>query len=215
MKIDLQVPKGAVMSYRLAEDVREIVCTIGEHAQLTVLHAPGKPVLLEQSYVVQSQAVLQFFGRYEHALDGSMLVVLQGEHAQADVRMGLREDASSIARITTEQRHEACHTTSSLLCKSILSDAAQLLHTGTIYVAQHALHTNAKLFSNHILKDAESYAHVQPNLQVLTDAVQCAHGSAIGMFDQQMLFYMAGRGLDAVCAQQLLEEAFLAEVRSE
>lgn len=213
MKVQLQVPNGAVMSYQLAADVHEIVCTIGERARLTVLHAPGKPQILEQSYIIQSGALVQFYGTYELAIESSMLVILQGEYAQADIKIGFKGDASSVAHIKTEQRHEAIHTASSLLCKGILSDAAQLSHTGTIYVAEHALHTNAKLFSNHILKDAKSYAHVQPNLQVLTDAVQCAHGSAIGMFDQQMLLYMATRGLDSASAQQLLEEAFFAEVR--
>lgn len=215
MKIELHVPEGTHKIYILDADVQNMMCYIGAHAQLTVVHSPEKSIMhMKQSYVLQAASRLVLRGWYEHAFDGQLDVLLQGAYAHADVKMGFKGVDTAVARLTTLQRHEAPHTTSSFVFKSLLADHAQTMHAGMIYIVQGARDSNAKLHSNHMLKGANAYAQVQPNLEVLTNEVQCAHGSAIGMFDENVLFYMQTRGLNVISTTQLLEEAFFSEVRS-
>ena len=58
------------------------------------------------------------------------------------------------------------------------------------------------------------YARVfsKPELEILNDDVQCAHGSTIGDLDQECLFYLRSRGVDEFVARKLLIEAFVGEV---
>jgi Fe-S cluster assembly scaffold protein SufB len=213
MNIELHVPTGAVMTYTLESNVHQVVCYIGEHAQLTVLHAPHVVSQVEQTYVIKKSGKLVFRGWYELSSDMQYTCVLQGELAEATITLGFKGAAACIARWTTVQRHEAPGTTSSLVCKGLLADQAHMTHIGTVYVARDAINAHATLQSNHMLKSADARAHVQPNLEVLTDAVQCAHASAIGMFDEEMLFYMQTRGLDVLSATTLLEDAFFIGVQ--
>ena len=213
MKIELKVPEGARMTYVIDSDVQHIYIVVGAYAHLILEHVPHREVSVQVSVVLEKESSLVMHGWYEHAITMQQEVVLQGESASAEIKFGIKHAGNAVAKINTVQRHEAARTTSSLLCKSLLADRAQTIHTGMIYIAQGALDSNAKLNSNHILKGEGAYAQVQPSLEVLTDEVQCAHGSAIGMFDAYMLFYMQSRGIDATSASQLLEEAFFAEVR--
>ncbi len=41
--------------------------------------------------------------------------------------------------------------------------------------------------------------------------MQCAHGATCGQIDEDMLFFLRSRGIDATTARQLLVQAFLAE----
>lgn len=214
MIVELVVPENKTMSYTLTCDVQHIICRIGSGARLTVLHAPQQKITgLQQAYFLQKESYLEMHGWYEHAIDAHLEVILQGASSHADIKLGFKGDADETAQFNTVQRHEAQHTISSLKCKSLLTDQAQMKHVGMIHVTEQAVNTDAALYSNHMLLSSRAYAHVQPNLEVLTDEVRCAHGSAIGMFDADMLFYMQSRGLDTMSAKQLLEEAFFAEVR--
>lgn len=214
MKIELHVPEGGTMTYVPDSNVDHMVCRVDAHAQLTVIYAPEQQMLLvQQTYVLHQASRLVFRGWFEYALCAQLEVVLQGAYAHADLKIGFKGIDATAVQLTTMQRHKAPHTTSSLLFKSLLADHAQTMHRGMIHVAESALDTHAKLHSNHMLKGSNAYAQVQPNLEVLTNEVQCAHGSAIGMFDADMLFYMQSRGLDEISAARLLEEAFFVEVR--
>lgn len=213
--VELIVPEHTNMTYVLEAHVTRIVCHIGAYAHLTVIHAPQQAIShIRQTYLLQERSRFEMRAWYTHYVDTHLEIRLQGAYALADVKAGFKGVDATAVQLNTLQRHEARHTTSSLVCKSLLADAAQTMHTGMIYVAPGAVGTDARLYSNHMLTGFGAQAYVQPNLEVLTDDVQCAHGSAIGMFDADMLFYMQSRGIDVTSAEQLLEEAFFAEVRS-
>lgn len=44
--------------------------------------------------------------------------------------------------------------------------------------------------------------------------MQCSHGSAVGQFDKEQLFYAQARGLEEKAAKKLLLEGFLSDLFS-
>ena len=50
---------------------------------------------------------------------------------------------------------------------------------------------------------------VKPELEIFADDVKCSHGAASGELDEEQLFYMRSRGIDAEEARRMLVEAFL------
>ncbi|MCS6925685.1 MAG: SufD family Fe-S cluster assembly protein, partial [Candidatus Binatia bacterium] len=52
----------------------------------------------------------------------------------------------------------------------------------------------------------------RPQLEILNNDVQCAHGSTIGEIDEDALFYLRSRGIDSAAARWLLTYAFVSEV---
>lgn len=213
MKHELLVQEGASLCYTIAPDITQFVCRVGAYAKLVLVHAPDRDAALQMACVLGTASTLQMRGWYEHGISAHIQVLLQGAQARAEIKLGAKLSGSASAHIVTLQRHEAPRTHSVLLAKSLLSGYARMSHTGMIHVTHEAVDTQAALQSRHMLMSRDAHACVQPNLEVLTDQVQCAHGSAIGAFDADMLFYMQSRGIDPLCATQLLEEAFFVEIR--
>ena len=58
-----------------------------------------------------------------------------------------------------------------------------------------------------ILSD-NSYFHSKPELKIYADDVKCSHGSTIGPFDEEEIFYLRTRGLNIKAARTLLIRAF-------
>jgi Fe-S cluster assembly protein SufD len=213
MIYELRVPQGATMIYEVSPQVSRFECYIEAHAQVKIVHASARKEPVHYIYRLQEASRLDVYGWYEDPAHVHLEVVLQGESAHAEIKLGFKGYRASVVSLETIQRHEAPRTTSALVYKSLLAESAQTVHTGMIYIAPEATHTDARLHSNHMLMNDAVKAYVQPNLEVLTNEVHCAHGSAIGMFDEEMFFYMQARGIDRTVIVQLLEEAFLAEVR--
>jgi Fe-S cluster assembly protein SufD len=123
---------------------------------------------------------------------------------------GLQADDS--LNITTNQHHECADTTSNLLYKGLLADSAQATFNGMITIDQDAGKSCAAQYNKNLLLSNNARAVSVPSLQVLTNDVSCKHGSAIGKWDEQQLWYLLSRGLSMQQAQQLLIHAFLADI---
>lgn len=218
MKVELHLPAASTLQYRVEDSVQELVVYLAEKAELTVEHKPSRALIgVRQRYILSAESRLLFVARYGYALDLELICTLQGAGADAEIKIGYKasQEASPTQEIklVTLQEHLATNSSSRLLCKGLLDEKVRLAHAGTITVAPQAGGTSACLESRHLLKTESARAYVQPNLSVLTDAVECAHASAVGMFDEEMLFYMQARGLALTSAQVLLEDAFLAPVQ--
>ncbi len=138
--------------------------------------------------------------------------ILQGTGAQASVSGAYMLDGSDKIQITTMQHHRAAHTQSSLIMKGLLRDSAQAQYHGTVRIEKDAQGSCASQENKNILLSNSARAVSVPNLEVLTHDVRCAHGSAVGRFDAEQLFYAASRGLDEKNAQRLLSHAFVADL---
>ncbi len=116
------------------------------------------------------------------------------------------------ATITTMQHHHNAYTRSALVMKGALKDCAQVQYRGTIRVEKEARGTHASQENKNILLSNSARAVSVPNLEVLNNDVKCFHGSAVGRFDAQQLFYAACRGIDEKTAEKMLLTAFFENV---
>ena len=82
---------------------------------------------------------------------------------------------------------------------------------GTIRVEQDAAwYVASQNNKNILLISNDARAVSVPSLEVLTNEVQCFHGSASGRCDDEQLFYLQSRGIDKKQAHRLLLQAFFA-----
>lgn len=137
-------------------------------------------------------------------------VIMQGEHAQADVNGVWLLDGNRVIDMTTLQQHAGAHNTSNLRIKSAVRDHARALYRGTVHVAVDARGTYAAQENKNILLSDHASACSIPNLEALNNDIYCAHGTAVGQLDTEQLLYMQARGIAYKDAQRMLLQGFLA-----
>ena len=115
-----------------------------------------------------------------------------------------RQHADNHTRID----HLAPGTLSEELYRGILDSQSRAVFNGKVVVAKHAVRTDARQANHNLLLSRGAEIDTKPELQIDADDVRCSHGASIGQLDEQQLFYLRSRGLDAEAARNLLIAAF-------
>ncbi len=108
----------------------------------------------------------------------------------------------------TRIEHLSPDTHSDELYHGIIGGHARAVFNGKVIVAKHAIKTNAAQSNNNLLLSRGAEIDTKPELEIYADDVQCSHGATIGQLDEQALFYLRSRGIDAQSARGMLVEAF-------
>ena len=96
--------------------------------------------------------------------------------------------------------------------KGVLDGRSHGVFNGKVYVHPEAQKTDGKQTNNTLLLSPDAQVDTKPQLEIFADDVKCTHGATVGKLDEQALFYMKSRGMDAETAQRLLIYAFAADV---
>ena len=209
----LRVTKYGVEEYFIGENQQQDYTFIFDH------NTTQREVVMRfyvEAYATLKLHVLIMCAIAETGSDASMRIkiecVLRGQGAQAFIKGAyvLSEQHSLI--IDTFQHHEGAYTQSTLLMKGVLRDQAYVKYQGTIRVEKTASGAYASQENKNIVLSNAARAVSIPNLEVLHNEVKCFHGSAIGGFDPEQLFYVASRGINEKKAEELLLKAFFADV---
>lgn len=96
--------------------------------------------------------------------------------------------------------------------KAILTDKAKASYLSKTFVDQKAQKTEGYQLSKGILLSDDSYFHSKPELKIFADDVKCSHGSTIGPFEEDMIFYLRTRGLDLNQAKSFLIRSFCLDI---
>lgn len=83
---------------------------------------------------------------------------------------------------------------------------------GGIEVAPGASQTEAYQSNGNVLASPDARMHTKPRLLIYNDDVKCSHGASTGQLDESALFYMQTRGIPRHEAEQMLMEAYVADV---
>jgi len=110
--------------------------------------------------------------------------------------------------------HASPHGTSRELYKGILGDRSRGVFNGSVLVRQDAQKTNARQFNPNLLISDDAQINTKPTLEICADDVKCSHGSTVGRLDDDALFYLRARGIDARAARRMLTTAFASEIVS-
>ena len=95
--------------------------------------------------------------------------------------------------------------------RGILSGQSRAVFNGSVRVAKHAQHTEARQQNKNILLSAHAEIDTKPQLEIFADDVQCSHGATVGQLSDEALFYLETRGIPRTYARQLLLDAFINE----
>ena len=111
------------------------------------------------------------------------------------------------------QDHIAPRTESDLLFKSALTDSASLIWNGIVDVRKGAGEAAANQTSRNLLLSDHASASPTPILEISAyDVLRCSHGATVGPVDQEQIFYLQSRGIEAAEAERMLVEGFYSEV---
>lgn len=123
---------------------------------------------------------------------------------------------------TNEQKHRvwansymnSSYTKTSQLVKCLLNGHARNHFIGRIHIAEGIAEVDAYQRNQNLLLSRKAQALNQPELEVLSDNVKAAHGSATGFMNEDELFYLRSRGLTEFEGRKFLAEAFALSVFS-
>ena len=151
------------------------------------------------------------------ALEGSFLrnnvqVKLLGEGAKTSVN-GLythqgKEDSSHFTLI----EHQSPKTFSRQLYKGMLADDSHACFNGTIEVGKDCSQAQAEQLNQNILLSDTASINSRPQLEIHNSDVKCTHGSTVGQWEADKIFYLQTRGLSRSKAEELLARGFCDDV---
>jgi len=141
-----------------------------------------------------------------------LLATLDGEGAEATLDgLYVAADGQHSDNRTTVD-HVRPHGTSRELYKGVLAGRSRGVFSGKVIVRKDAQKTNAEQRNANLLLSGEAEVDSKPQLEIEADDVRCSHGSSIGQLEEDALFYLRARGLDAAAARALLVRAFAGEI---
>lgn len=108
--------------------------------------------------------------------------------------------------------HCVPHCTSEQHYKGIMSGDSIAVFNGKVHVHEKAQDTKAFQTNNNLLLSKNADINTKPELEIYADDVKCSHGATVGQLDEQALFYLQSRGLEAEVAKALLTQAFANDI---
>ncbi|MDP2838041.1 MAG: SufD family Fe-S cluster assembly protein [Candidatus Moranbacteria bacterium] len=133
---------------------------------------------------------------------------LQGTRATAQVFAFFIGTGSEKHTLSISQQHLAPRTTSHVLVKSILHDAAEFSYQGMIHIAEVASLSDASQENRNLLLSKDARAFSKPALEILTNDVRCHHAATTNPLNPETIFFTETRGLTPVQSQALLIGGF-------
>jgi Fe-S cluster assembly protein SufD len=137
---------------------------------------------------------------------------LAGARAAALVRSGCVVGANELMEYRTFLVHDAPHTRSDLLYKGVIAANGASIYTGLITITPNGGGSDAFQTNRNVLLSPEAQAWSVPNLDIQTSDVRCSHASTVGPLDEELLFYLASKGIPRDEAERLLARAFFADM---
>jgi Fe-S cluster assembly protein SufD len=139
-------------------------------------------------------------------------VVLNGEGASIALDGLFAGTGSQHLDNRTVIDHVQPHCESVELYKGVLDQNARGVFDGLIIVRPGAVKTVSRQTNRNLLLSETAIVDSKPNLEIHNNDVKCNHGSTIGQIDEEALFYLRSRGIEANEARNLLIYAFASEI---
>jgi Fe-S cluster assembly protein SufD len=92
--------------------------------------------------------------------------------------------------------------------KNIADDSAHAIFNGKVFVPKAAQLTDAGQLNRNLLLSPKARVDTKPQLEIVADNVKCTHGATVSQLEDDEVFYLQSRGIDAASAQKLLVYAF-------
>jgi len=139
-------------------------------------------------------------------------ITIDGENCESHFYGLYLLNGSTLADNHTVVDHRKPNSFSNEMYKGVMDENSKGVFNGKIFVRPHAQKTNAFQSNRNILLSDTASVNTKPQLEIWADDVKCSHGCTSGQLDEEALFYLRSRGIDAQMAKAMLLYAFSAEV---
>jgi Fe-S cluster assembly protein SufD len=140
---------------------------------------------------------------------GAITFELRGPRAAAYVFAFCIGTDTTKTDLTISQKHLAPHTTSRVLVKSVLHDAAHFSYRGLLHIAKTAVRSDASQENRNLLLSKDARAASEPMLEILTHDVKCHHAATTSPLNTEQLAFLRSRGLSDLAAKKILIHGFI------
>ncbi|MEW6312967.1 MAG: Fe-S cluster assembly protein SufD [Pseudomonadota bacterium] len=96
--------------------------------------------------------------------------------------------------------------------RGVLDGAARGVFNGKVVVQPGAQKTDAYQANHNLLLSRQAEIDTKPQLEIFADDVKCTHGATVGQLDEDALFYLRCRGIDAELARSMLIHGFANDI---
>ncbi len=138
------------------------------------------------------------------------MVNLNEENAKY-VGSGVVMSNSSKCENNLDIRHLSQSAVSDCSFKAVTRGSSNVSFKGKVFVDKNCSNTESNQISKGLLIDEESKINLTPILEINNDDVVCSHGAASGKADEEVLFYLASRGISKSEAERIYIQGFLSE----
>lgn len=92
--------------------------------------------------------------------------------------------------------------------RGVLDGESRGVFNGKVVVHEGAVRTDAHQSNHNLLLSRKAEVDTKPQLEIFADDVKCTHGATVGQLDEDHLFYLRARGIDADMARSMLIYGF-------
>lgn len=136
----------------------------------------------------------------------------RGQGAELDLQGIYLPRNQQVVDYHTNICHWVPHCTSNEVFRGIVSDSAQAIFNGRIYIHKDAQKTLAELSNKNMLTSSKAEVNTKPELEIYADDVKCAHGATISQLNANARYYLQSRGLSRAEADVMLSFGFINEL---
>jgi Fe-S cluster assembly protein SufD len=185
-----------------------------DHTNIQIASAGAR--LVQQTTVHQKKQSL--YNNYTFTLPGADLVRndlqarLEEDHTETHLYGLYLAAGNQLIDNHTLVDHQKPSCFSNEHYKGVLLEQSTGVFNGKVYVHKDAQKTNAFQQNNNLVISKKATIDSKPELEIYADDVKCSHGSTVGQFSEDALFYLRARGIGEAAAKALLITAFAFDV---
>lgn len=137
-------------------------------------------------------------------------VVLKEPGARAEIlSIAVASSPGQIQDSGGKAIHEAPHTSSRIISKSISSKGGRASYRGTVKVVKDAEHCKSYVQCDALILDDSSRSDTYPYIDISEDDVEIGHEATVSKIGDDQLFYLMSRGLDSNAARTMIVNGFI------
>lgn len=143
---------------------------------------------------------------------GDFASELNGRESQSDAQVIAISAGQQRVGVNTRVVNRGQQTVGNIVQRGILLDQSQLTFNGIGHIIHGAHGANAEQENRVLMLSDQARGDANPILLIDENDVLAGHAASIGQVDQEQMYYLMSRGIDAQTAQNLVIRGFLGPV---
>lgn len=177
-------------------------------AQESVDHFSRQHLSIQEGASVQVSSFNQGGRRHQ----SRWAIEMQGAHAKMEMEAQLYGSNREKLDLWADVFHRTAGADSQIKILSVANDVSWCHMNGSLRVDQSAPKSSAVMKMKGLYRSPRAQIEGMPQLEILNDDVQVAHGCALSGLSDDQLFYLRSRGLEPSEAEQMMVNGLIQEM---